>query len=532
VNSELVGELDLGRLTGRVTDYAVELTRAERGYVILREPDGSLSVHTSRSRLGDEPHAEFSRSIAQSVLARGEPIVSTSAADDKRMKSFSSVHAMHLQSVAACRSSRLRHADRRLYVETRLRRAALRGGAAHAQRFADQVAIAIETARLVNENKRRADDLTVANRELTEARAHLKELLGDRTQKLKEARRKLRDAHDTLYSHFGYHGWSARAPRCGGSTRSSIASATRTSPCSSPARAARARRSWLGPPTRLSARQGQVPRRQLRRDPRAPARERALRSRARRVHRRRPGAQGPLREAEGGSVLLDEIGEMPHKMQAGLLRVLQERKVRPVGGAEEEPSTCGSSSRQPRSRRDGQGRELPRGSLLPHPRGRGEAPVLRERSEDVPQLVDHFLGIFAARYKREKGTLSRDAMRRLMAFDWPGNVRQLEHVLLNAWVLSDASELEAGDFDIPDGRSFTPRLEPQPTTDRRARSHADPIEPQPAPAKSSLSQHRQDEREKIVKALQACNWNRVKAAEMTGIPRRTFYRRLKDYGLQ
>jgi serine/threonine-protein kinase PknK len=152
-------------------------------------------------------------------------------------------------------------------------------------------------------------------------------------------------------------------------------------------------------------------------------------------------------------------------------------------------------------------------------------PSLRERSEDIPQLVDHFLGIFAARYKRERKVVSRDALRRLSDYDFPGNVRQLENVLLNAWIMSEAAEIEAEDLELPDGWA-------------RARPDAvRPLEPRREPSshrsrRGTVSEHRRDERERILNALKACNWNRVKAAELSGIPRRTFYRRLREYGIQ
>jgi DNA-binding NtrC family response regulator len=231
---------------------------------------------------------------------------------------------------------------------------------------------------------------------------------------------------------------------------------------------------------------------------------------------------------------------MPHKMQAGLLRVLQERTVRPVGGTAEEPVDVRVIFAT--------NRDLE--ALVKEGRFREDLyyrihvvemrlPSLRERTEDIPQLVDHFLGIFAARYKREKKTISREGMRRLMAFEWPGNVRQLEHVLLNAWILAEEPELEPEDFDLPDDYvalgdevSEPPPLSP-PVPPRLAGS-ADPssISSMRRPKKSTLSQHRRDERERILKALQACNWNRVKAAALSGIPRRTFYRRLREYGIQ
>jgi DNA-binding NtrC family response regulator len=239
--------------------------------------------------------------------------------------------------------------------------------------------------------------------------------------------------------------------------------------------------------------------------------------------------KGLFREAEGGTVLLDEIGEMPHKMQAGLLRVLQEKKVRPVGGTHEEPVDVRlvfATHRDLASMvKAGTFREdlFYRIHVV-----EVRIPPLRERTEDIAPLVDHFLGIFAARYKRERRTVSRDGMRRLAAFSWPGNVRQLEHVLLNAWILSDGAVLEADDFDLPDGRPVVQHI------DGVSASRRDDVPRSGAPSRrrETISKHRNDEKDRIIQALQACNWNRVKAAELSGIPRRTFYRRLREYGIQ
>jgi serine/threonine-protein kinase PknK len=140
-----------------------------------------------------------------------------------------------------------------------------------------------------------------------------------------------------------------------------------------------------------------------------------------------------------------------------------------------------------------------------------EIPPLRARLDDLPALVDHFLGIFAARHRRERKVMSRAAMKKLSGYDWPGNVRQLEHVLLNAWLMSDEVEMGPDDFALP---SSSP--EARGPVAVRARTPGE---------------FRSSEKERILEALGRANWNRMQAAKLVGIPRRTFYRRLKEYGI-
>ncbi|MEZ4233463.1 MAG: sigma 54-interacting transcriptional regulator [Polyangiaceae bacterium] len=541
VNSVLARERDLERLMRLVIGHAIELAQAERGYLILLEQDGSLSVHTSRTRSGDETHAEFSRSIAQQVIDSGAPLVSKSAQTDARMSGYASVHQLDLQSVA-CVPIVAPEGEPigALYVETRNRPGDhFERELPTLQAFADQAAVAMESARLLTENRRRAEELERTNERLREAQSRLQELLDQRTQRLKIARRRLRDARETLYSHFGYMGLVGTSKPMrrvyslidrvkdtdvavlitgeSGTGKEIVANAIhRAGP--------RAKKAFLG------VNCGAIPEHLL---------ESELFGHVRGAF---TGAdrdrKGLFREGEGGSILLDEIGEMPQRMQAGLLRVLQEHKVRPVGGANEEAVDvrviCATNRDLAAMVEDGSFREdlYYRIHVVEL-----RIPPLRERTEDIPQLVDHFLGIFAARYKRDKKAVTRDGLKRLRGYHWPGNVRQLEHVLLNAWVLSEKPELDQDDFDIPDGRAGSALFSSltgsaASTTSNTGRRTTTAPPSSGSSVRSSLSQHKLDERERILQALKASNWNRVKAAELLGMPRRTFYRRLKQYGIQ
>jgi transcriptional regulator with GAF, ATPase, and Fis domain len=543
INRELAAEHDLPRLLERVTDHAISLLRAERGFVILVGVGGELSVHTSRDRAGDDPHARFSRSIAERVIGNREPVVSQSARDDDRMADYLSVHQLMLQSVACVPI--LAPGGRSigaLYVETRLR-----PGTQFAEElptltaFADQVAIAIENARLVTESSEHAAALKVVNGELERARAHLEELLGHRTAQLDEVRRDLRSTRAVLRSHFGYQGLVGTSA----AMRKVYALIDRIKDTDVPvlitgesgtgkeivARAIHhAGRRTKGPFTGINC--GAIPEHLL--ESELFGHVRGAFTGADREHR------GLFREADGGTLLLDEIGEMPKKMQAGLLRVLQEKVIRPVGGEKEQSVDVRLIAAT--------NRDL--AAMVEATTFREDLyyrlhvvevrlPPLRDRLEDLPPLIDHFFKIFAARLKRDKKTISRDALRKLSKHTWPGNVRQLENVLLNAWVMSDRPELIADDFDLPvPGRRATADA-PPPSARNGSRSippSSRPGSSKKGPSSKRMSdapgRRRDGEKERILSALRACNWNRVKAAHMLGLPRRTFYRRLKEHGIQ
>ena len=527
INRELAAERDLPSLLERVIGHAASFVGAERGYVLLFDDDGVLSVHAARERGDDETHRTFSKGVAARAIEGGEPIVSVSAKDDARMKSHASVHDLALQSIACVpiRSPRGR-AIGALYLETRTRSGTLfERELPTLMAFADQAAVAIENARLLDENVRRAAALEKANGELAAAQARLRELYDVKKAQLESTRKDLKTTRAALRNHFGYQGLvgtSAAMRRVydivervkdtdvpvviageSGTGKEMVARAIHDA-------GPRGKRPFTG------VNCGAIPENLL---------ESELFGHVRGAF---TGADrdrgGLLRDTEGGSILLDEIGEMPHRMQASLLRVLQEKLVRPVGGTREEPidvRVIAASHRDLTAMIEaGTFRE----DLYYRLRVvEVRVPALRERTEDIPALIDHFLGIFVVRYRREKGAVSREALRALSSYAWPGNVRQLQNVLLNAWVLADKPELEVSDFDLPLGRPKAAEVAP---------SSREPSTPRRGTKQTSLGDHRTREKTRILQALEAAAWNRVRAAQILDMPRRTFYRRLKEYDIQ
>ena len=533
ITRELATEHDMDRLLQRVTDHAVALLGAERGFILLVGDEGRLEAHTARTRAGaDEPHAKFSRSVSERVVESGEPVVTVSARDDQRLAEAMSVHQLMIQSVACVPIRGAPPVGRTigaLYLETRLRPGLrFEREVPTLSAFADQAAIAIENARLLAENRARADELARANGELESARDELARRLGKRTVQLAEARRDLKQVRAELKSHFGYAGLvgtSAAMRRLyaliervketdvpllltgeSGTGKEVVARAIHQA-------GPRAKKPLLG------VNCGAIPANLLESELFG-----SVRGAFTGADRDRPGL---FQEADEGTLLLDEIGEVVPKMQGGLLRVLQERCVRRVGATREERVDVRVIAATHRDL----GQMVSDGTFREDLYYRLHVvelrvPALRERVEDIPLLIDHFISLFAARYHRERKSVSRAALRQLCAYPWPGNVRQLEHVLLSAWLMSESSEIGIDDLELPahsgaraarqSGRSHSRSSAPAPSSPSRPENAAD---------------HKAAERDRILSALTASNWNRAQAAKLIGLPRRTFYRRLKEFGI-
>ena len=222
------------------------------------------------------------------------------------------------------------------------------------------------------------------------------------------------------------------------------------------------------------------------------------------------GKQGLLETAHGGTLFLDEIGEMPVDLQSKLLRVLQEREVKPVGSTERRKIDVRIIAATNRDLEAG----IKNGSFRQDLYFRlnvvqVKLPALRERKSDIPLLVTSFLDKFSDP-QRPTRTISEDAMRRLIAYDWPGNVRELENAIERAVALGSGPILHVA--DLPSSLQY-------PTSER-------------VPERDELLPLEELERRAILRTLRQTTGDKLAAARILGIGKTTLYRKLKQYHME
>ena len=225
---------------------------------------------------------------------------------------------------------------------------------------------------------------------------------------------------------------------------------------------------------------------------------------------------GLLEEAHTGSLLLDEITEMPVDLQAKLLRVLEERSVRRLGGTKSvavDFRLISSTNRNPDAAvKEGRLRQdlyfrINTVSIV--------VPPLRERREDIPVLVRAFLDRYTAKHGREVEGIEPEAYRRMLAHAWPGNVRELQHAIERAVLVSRSKEI--GLEDLPEALQQAPR-------DALA---GPAVAPSAVPAGSLEA----IERASILKALETTRWNKQAAAALLGLRRPTLYSKMRKHNI-
>jgi len=227
--------------------------------------------------------------------------------------------------------------------------------------------------------------------------------------------------------------------------------------------------------------------------------------------------EGRFSQAHGGTLLLDEVGEMSLMMQVKLLRALQEREFNRVGGE----STIQVDVRVIAATNKNLKDQINEGAFREDLYYRLnvvelEVPPLSDRKEDIPLLTQHFLELFAAKNRKEIKGFTPRAMDNLIRYDWPGNVRELMNAVERGVVLSRSSYLDVPDF--PFMKDSMLQNDQDSTTPAKLSMQGDvPLE--------------KIEKTAILKTLEAANGNKSEAARRLGITRKTLHKKLKAYGV-
>ena len=498
INRRLASATTTTAVLEELIEAAIDLTHAERGFLLVAPPREGDPVKVAVARNFDRENLKrgtlkFSHTVAERVMRTGEPVVAVDAAVDPRFAKARSVHAMQLKSFLCVP---IRSADAilgALYVDRRLSTEGFRDDLVEVVvALADQAAVAMARATLVEE-------LREKTRELEERNAEVERLARGQAMEIQRLVHTLETSENRPSARFDYGSLVATSA---------------------------AMRSVLGVLDRVIDTDVTV----LVRGESGTGKERIARA----IHHNGARARGPfvaincgalpesLLEAElfgyrkgafsgamrdhpglfvaakGGTLFLDELGEMPPSMQVKLLRVLQEREVRPLGSNESVAVdirlVCATNRNLAEEVRAGRFREdlYYRVAIVDL-----ELPPLRERLDDVLPLAHVILARLAITHGRPEASLDRSAERELLGQPWPGNVRELENVLTKAFLLGSHRVLSARDLATPAPKSPNAAL-----------------------------------RTRITTALQETDWNVVTAARLLAMPRATLYRKMRRFKIE
>ena len=236
--------------------------------------------------------------------------------------------------------------------------------------------------------------------------------------------------------------------------------------------------------------------------------------------------RGLLEAADGSTLFLDEVGDMPPQMQVKLLHFLEQGRFRRVGSTRDQSADVRVIAATNRHLAEEVEQKRFRADLYYRLNVISlHVPPLRERPEDIPKLIEHFLQIYRQRFNRPALKLSDGTRQLLQSHPWPGNVRELRNCLERAAALSTGDVIEADQIWTPAVKAAGSGTgEPEPGVSRNGSNSHSPSRVSALP--STLEEL---EREHILRVLKESNENRERAAAILGISSRTLYRKLREY---
>ncbi|WP_437280445.1 sigma 54-interacting transcriptional regulator [Sorangium sp. So ce375] len=507
VNRRLSSTLDAEEVLRLAMDAAIELTGAERGFVILTSPEGqakgrlevAVARNLDRERVG-KSQLKFSHGIAKRVVERGEAVLTVDALADARFHGNASVHGLRLRSIV-CVPIRAHGAVLgAVYLDNRFQRGKFAEGDADLLgAFADQIAVALHNGRLMSELRDRT-------RALEEEQRRVAELMRSQADEIERLSHELERTRADARRDFPEIAGRSAPMRAVLALCERVAESDVTVTVTGESGTGKelvARAIHAGGPRRdgpfVAVNCAALPEALL--ESELFGHVKGAFTGAVRDH------GGLFVSARGGTLFLDELGEVPLGVQAKLLRALQERSIRPVGS---DRSVSVADARVVCATNRDLREEVARGRFREDLYYRVSVieirlPPLRDRPDDIPAIAQAIVEKLAARQGRPAFRLSRGALRRLSSYGWPGNVRQLENVLARACVLSPGPEIGPADIQLPAAA--------------------------PAPRGRSRAEYQGAEEERIRAALELSRWNVCEVSRSLGIPRMTLYRKLARYGL-
>lgn len=512
-------ESDLSKLLTGIVDAAIQLSGAERGFLILGEGAES-TVEIARNFAQEEVHTpefKISRTIAQRVRETGVAELTTNAQEDARFSSFASVTDLRLRSVL-CIPMRIRGlVEGVLYVDNRLQNQVFKEREkALLMSLADHAGVAVHNAKTMRELRTKKKELEVAVDRVAQLNAALRGQVEEQLAEIADMRERL----DTRTTRRGFKHEYAEIIGDSRRMRETFQLLDKYVDADDPvlilgesgtgkeliARALHANGPRQDQPF-VSENCAALPESLL--ESELFGYSKGAFTGADKAH------DGLFVAASGGTLFLDEVGEMHVDLQKKLLRVLQEGEIRPLGSqrvVQVDVRLITATNRNLEEMvRESEFREdlYYRLNVLPL-----TLPPLRERRDDIPFLIECFLAAHADENKTTKPRLSADAMKTLTTYRWPGNVRELQNEIRRACILADGVIMESH-------------------LSERVRSGGPSIDDDhlvPAERGTTLPDLvRELEIREIIRALQESGGNKSRTAEMLGVSRFALQRKLEKY---
>jgi len=519
MNQRLLAQHDIEKLLETLIDVVVDLSGAERGFVILGGQSG-LDVVVARNMDREairKSRSKFSTTIARKVLAEGRMIRLTDAAEADDFRSKKSIMALQLRSVICLPMASPQGTIGAIYLDNRFKPGVFSESVVEMlTAFAEQAAIAIENARLLQKYRTSLEQLETSRKEverlnsrLEETVAFQKSVIEQKTEELSQRQEQLEERYqfanivgrsraiETLFSAMSKVKETSVPVLVTGESGSGKELVARALHFSGPRRKQRfVSINCAALPDSLLESElfGYV--------------EGAFTD-------ARKEKKGLFAIADEGTLFMDEVGDMSLTMQSKLLRVLQEGEFSPLGSEE----TCHADVRIVTATNKDLKALVAAGQFRQDLYYRLDVvsirvPALRERKDDIPLLVEHFLLQYGEKNRVVPPKMSLHAMQILMAYDWPGNVRELQSVVTTAAVFADSGTISVESLGTKP-EVFGPGRRPDDLL-----GSLDTLD------------LREIERRAVISALRKADGNKMKAARLLGISRRALYNKLEAFGIR